>query len=152
MRPFKHIQASSLEEAAALVEPQMIPTVANVMVNLVPSFKELSAKQIASISHLLAQDAITFAQAREVLEVVDKTDRDPQKVVDELGVRQSTNTAELAGIVDEVLLQCADQVRQYQEGNRKVVGYLVGQCMRATRGAGNPKLFNQLLRECLEAL
>jgi len=140
------------EKAVTLVEPQVIPTVANVMVNFVPSFKALSSGQVASISRLLSQDALTFAQAREVLEVVDGTDRDPERVVDELGVRQSTNTAELADIVDGVLLQCVDQVRQYQEGNRKVVGYLVGQCMRATRGAGNPKLFNQLLRERLEAL
>ncbi|MCI6262733.1 MAG: hypothetical protein MR610_05700, partial [Olsenella sp.] len=49
-----------------------------------------------------------------------------------------------------VLERCGDQVRQYRDGNRKVVGYLVGQCMKASRGSGNPKLFNQLLTQKLE--
>jgi aspartyl-tRNA(Asn)/glutamyl-tRNA(Gln) amidotransferase subunit B len=48
-----------------------------------------------------------------------------------------------------VLGRCQDQVRQYHDGNRKVVGFLVGQCMKASRGTGNPKLFNQLIRERL---
>jgi aspartyl-tRNA(Asn)/glutamyl-tRNA(Gln) amidotransferase subunit B len=42
-------------------------------------------------------------------------------------------------------------VRQYENGNKKVIGYLVGQCMKAARGNGNPKLFNQLLLEKLGA-
>ncbi len=138
-------------EEAAKAAPKAVATVANVMVNLVPATKNVLASQVASLASLLAQDAITFAQAREVLEVVDDTDLDPQKVVDERGMRQSTDTDALAVTVDEVLARCTDQVRQYQEGNKKVVGFLVGQCMKASRGTGNPKLFNQLLRERLEA-
>jgi aspartyl-tRNA(Asn)/glutamyl-tRNA(Gln) amidotransferase subunit B len=41
-------------------------------------------------------------------------------------------------------------VAQYKDGNTKVVGYLVGQCMKASKGTGNPKLFNQLLTAALE--
>ena len=138
-------------EEAAKAAPKAVATVDNVMVNLVPATKNVLASQVASLASLLSQDAITFAQAREVLEVVDDTDLDPQKVVDERGMRQSTDTDALAVTVEEVLARCTDQVRQYQEGNKKVVGFLVGQCMKASRGTGNPKLFNQLLRERLEA-
>ena len=126
---------------------------ANVVVNLLPSFKGLTAAQVASVSGLLAADAITFAQAREVLEAVDGTGEDPAKVVDERGMRQSTDAGALEPVVDEVLARCTDQVRQYREGNRKVLGFLVGQCMKASKGAGvkgNPKLFNQLLAARLE--
>ena len=97
---------------------------------------------------LLASDAITFAQAREVLEAVDGTDADPGQVVDERGLRQSTDAGALEPVVEEVLTRCADQVRQYQDGSTKVIGFLVGQCMKASKAAGvkgNPKLFNQLL-------
>lgn len=138
------------EDAISRVKAKVIPTVANVMVNLIPATKAVSDAQVASISSLLSADAITFAQAREVLEVVDGTDKDPEKVVDERGMRQSTDTDALAATVGEVLARCTDQVRQYKEGNKKVVGYLVGQCMKASRGTGNPKLFNQLLRQRLE--
>ncbi|MBR3225965.1 MAG: Asp-tRNA(Asn)/Glu-tRNA(Gln) amidotransferase GatCAB subunit B, partial [Atopobiaceae bacterium] len=137
-------------EEAVGEAPKFVSTVANVVVNLVPATRAVTATQVASISTLLAQDAITFAQAREVLEIVDGTNDDPARVVDERGMRQSTNMDDLAVTVDEVLARCEDQVRQYREGNKKVVGFLVGQCMKASRGTGNPKLFNQLLRKRLD--
>ena len=142
--------ARFFEDAIEAVDAKAIPTLANVMVNLVPGFRALTVAQVASISGLLAQDAITFAQAREVLEAVDGSQKDPEKVVDERGLRQSTDADAMAVTVDEVLARCTDQVRQYREGNKKVAGFLVGQCMKASRGTGNPKLFNQLLRERLE--
>ena len=146
--------AELFEKSVAAAGEKAAPTVANVVVNIVPSFKALTAAQVASVSKLLAADAITFAQAREVMEAVDGTDEDPEHVVDERGMRQATNTDDLAPIVDEVLARCTDQVQQYKDGNKKVVGFLVGQCMKAAKAAGapgNPKLFNQLLTQRLEA-
>ena len=140
--------ATLFEEAAEMAGEGVAPTVANVVVNLLPAFGAITAAQTAGIARLLATDAITFAQAREVLAAVDGTDADPERVVDERGLRQSTDTGALEPVVDAVLARCADQVRQYRDGNRKVVGYLVGQCMKASTAAGvkgNPKLFNQLL-------
>ena len=138
------------EEALEGAPAKAVATIANVMVNLAPSFDALTPAQVRSIAGLLAEDAITFAQAREVLEAVNGTDKDPEHVVDERGMRQVTDTAALEPIVDEVLARCTDQVQQYHDGNKKVVGYLVGQCMKASKGSGNPKLFNKLLTARLE--
>ena len=74
---------------------------------------------------------------------------DPAKIVDERGMRQVSDTSALQPIVDEVLAACSDQAQQYRDGNQKVIGFLVGQCMKASRGTGNPKLFNELLRQAL---
>ncbi|EUB30600.1 Asp-tRNA(Asn)/Glu-tRNA(Gln) amidotransferase subunit GatB [Olsenella uli] len=140
--------------AKGITEAKVISTVANVVVNLLPAFQSLTASQVASIASLLAQDAITFAQAREVLAAVDGTSADPGRVVDERGMRQTMDASSLEPIVDEVLGRCVDQVQQYRDGNKKVVGFLVGQCMKASKTAGakgNPKLFNQLLAARLEA-
>ena len=126
-------------------------TVAKVMVNLVPSYDALTPAQVASLSALLAEDAITFAQAREVLDAVNGTSEDPAAYVDAHGMRQSTDTDALGAIVDEVLARCTDQVQQYRDGNKKVLGFLVGQCMKAAKGSGNPKAFNKMLAERLEA-
>ena len=141
--------AAFFEEAARTVATEVVPTVANVIINLLPATKKVMPAQVASLAELLASEALTFAQAREVLELVDGTTDDPQRVVDERGMRQSTDAAALAATVEEVLAACADQVRQYREGNRKVVGFLVGQCMRASNGSGNPKLFSRILCERL---
>ena len=142
--------ATLFEQAAGALAPEAVPTLANVVLNLLPGFPELSAAQLASLARLLAADAITTVQAREVLEEVGDTGRDPAQVVDERGWRQSTDVDALGAVVDDVLGRCERQVWQYREGNKKVLGFLVGQCMKASGGSGNPKLFNRLLVERLE--
>ena len=142
--------AAFFEETLAAAGEKNAETVAKVMVNLVPSYDVLTPAQVASLSALLAEDAITFAQAREVLDAVNGTSEDPAAYVDAHGMRQSTDADALGAIVDEVLARCTDQVQQYRDGNKKVLGFLVGQCMKAAKGSGNPKAFNKMLAEKLE--
>ena len=143
--------AAFFEDALAAAGEKSVETVAKVMVNLVPSYDALTPAQVASLSALLAEDAITFAQAREVLDAVNGTGEDPAAYVDAHGMRQSTDGGALGAIVDEVLGRCTEQVQQYRDGNKKVLGFLVGQCMKAAKGSGNPKAFNKMLAERLEA-
>ena len=143
--------AAFFEDALAAAGEKSAETVAKVMVNLVPSYDALTPAQVASLSALLAEDAITFAQAREVLDAVNGTGEDPAAYVDAHGMRQSTDEGALGAIVDEVLGRCTDQVQQYRDGNKKVLGFLVGQCMKAAKGSGNPKAFNKMLAERLES-
>ena len=143
--------AAFFEQTLAAAGEKNVETVAKVMVNLVPSYDALTPAQVASLSGLLAEDAITFAQAREVLDAVNGTDEDPAAYVDAHGMRQSTDEGALGAIVDEVLGRCTDQVQQYRDGNKKVLGFLVGQCMKAAKGSGNPKAFNKMLAERLES-
>ena len=142
--------AAFFDQALSSAGEKNVETVAKVMVNLVPSYDALTPAQVASLSGLLAEDAITFAQAREVLDAVNGTSEDPAAYVDAHGMRQSTDEGALGAIVDEVLARCTDQVQQYRDGNKKVLGFLVGQCMKAAKGSGNPKAFNKMLAERLE--
>ena len=109
----------------------------------------IAPAQVAALAKLLATDAISSNQAHEVFEAMAQTGDDPNKIVDERGMRQVSDAGALQPIVDEVLANCADQAQQYRDGNQKVIGFLVGQCMKASRGKGNPKLFNELLRTSL---
>ena len=65
------------------------------------------------------------------------------------GLRQISDTGELEGIIDEVVAGHPEQVRQYRDGNARVLGFFVGQVMRATKGQANPKIVNELLRKRL---
>ena len=142
--------AAFFEEALEGVGEKNVPTLANVMVNLAPSYDALTVGQVRGVAGLLAEDALTFAQAREVLDAINGTDEDAVAYVDAHGMRQSTDEGALGAIVDEVLGRCTDQVQQYRDGNKKVLGFLVGQCMKAAKGSGNPKAFNKMLAEKLE--
>ena len=153
------VTAAFFEEAAAGLSGKAAQTVANLVVNELAAYLKASGvalgesgiapAQVASLAKLLASDAISSNQAHEVFEVMAASGDDPEKIVDERGMRQVSDAGALQPIVDEVLAACADQAQQYRDGNQKVIGFLVGQCMKASRGKGNPKLFNELLRSSL---
>lgn len=153
------VTAAFFEEAAAGLSGKAAQTVANLVVNELAAYLKASGvalgesgiapAQVASLAKLLASDAISSSQAHEVFEAMAASGDDPEKIVDERGMRQVSDAGALQPIVDEVLAACADQAQQYRDGNQKVIGFLVGQCMKASRGKGNPKLFNELLRASL---
>ena len=151
--------ADFFEAAAAGMAGKEAQTVANLLVNEMIAYLKgagvslaesgIVPVQVAALAKLLATDAISSNQAHEVFEAMAQTGDDPNKIVDERGMRQVSDAGALQPIVDEVLANCADQAQQYRDGNQKVIGFLVGQCMKASRGKGNPKLFNELLRTSL---
>ena len=151
--------AGFFEAAAAGLVGKAAQTVANLVVNELAAYLKgagvglgesgIAPAQVASLAKLLAEDAISSNQAHEVFEVMAESGDDPEKIVDERGMRQVSDTGALQPIVDQVLAACSDQAQQYRDGNQKVIGFLVGQCMKASRGTGNPKLFNELLRASL---
>lgn len=153
------VTAAFFEEAAAGLSGKAAQTVANLVVNELAAYLKASGvalgesgiapAQVASLAKLLASDAISSNQAHEVFEAMTASGDDPEKIVDERGMRQVSDAGALQPIVDEVLAACTDQAQQYRDGNQKVIGFLVGQCMKASRGKGNPKLFNELLRASL---
>lgn len=153
------VTAAFFEEAAAGLSGKAAQTVANLVVNELAAYLKASGvalgesgiapAQVASLAKLLASDAISSNQAHGVFEAMAESGDDPGKIVDERGMRQVSDAGALQPIVDEVLAACADQAQQYRDGNQKVIGFLVGQCMKASRGKGNPKLFNELLRASL---
>ena len=154
--------AAFFEAAIEGLDAKATQTVANLVVNELVAYLKaagttladsgLAPAQLASLAKLLAADAISSNQAHEVFGAMAETGDDPEKIVDARGMRQVSDTGALEPIVDTVLARCTDQVEQFRGGNRKVVGFLVGQCMKESHGKGNPKLFNQLLTSKLEAM
>ena len=151
--------AAFFEQAAEGLAGKAAQVVANLIVNEMAGYLKaagtsledsgIAPAQVASLAKLLAEDAISSNQAHEVFEALAQSGDDPEKIVDERGMRQVSDAGALQPIVDQVLANCPDQAQQYRDGNQKVIGFLVGQCMKASRGSGNPKLFNELLRASL---
>ncbi len=151
--------AAFFEQAAEGLSGKAAQTVANLVVNELAAYLKgagaslaqsgIVPAQVASLAKLLAEDAISSNQAHEVFEAMAQSGEDPEAIVDARGMRQVSDTGALQPIVDEVLAACADQAQQYRDGNQKVIGFLVGQCMKVSSGTGNPKLFNELLRASL---
>ena len=63
--------------------------------------------------------------------------------------KQMTDSSALESIIDDIISNNVDQVKQFKDGNSKLLGFFVGQVMKATQGKANPKQVNQILNEKL---
>jgi len=78
-----------------------------------------------------------------------RSGREPEKIVQEKGLVQLTDSGEIQRVVQGVLEENPKLVEDYREGKEQLLGFFVGQVMKATRGKANPKLVNELLRKSL---
>ena len=110
----------------------------------------VTPQHLADLLTLLADDTISGAGAKQSLEEAVETGDKIDAIVERAGLRQVSDTGELGAIVDEVLAANDDAAQKFRAGNESVIGFLVGQVMKASGGSANPKLAQQLLRERLQ--
>lgn len=112
----------------------------------------VSPAHLAEMINLIVDGTISGKIAKDVFEEMLKTKESPRAIVERKGLVQVSDTAALEGIVDQVLAKNSGQVAEYLGGKMQVFGFLVGESMKATKGKGNPKIVNALLRKKLESL
>ena len=74
----------------------------------------------------------------------------PRDIIENEGMKQISNIDELNKIVDNIIKNHYKSVEEYQSGKDKLLGFFVGQVMKATQGQANPKVINQILKEKLK--
>jgi aspartyl-tRNA(Asn)/glutamyl-tRNA(Gln) amidotransferase subunit B len=100
---------------------------------------------LAGLLRLMADGAISGKIAKEVFEEMYATGRDAEAIVEEGGLEQISDAGELEALVVQVLSENPDAVERYRSGKTQIVGFLVGEVMKATKGQANPKIVNELL-------
>ena len=111
----------------------------------------VSAERLGELLALIAQGTLSGKLAKDVFAKMFESGRSAAEIVEAEGLRQISDAGRLEGIIREVLDRSPRQVAVYRGGKKGVIGYFVGQVMRATRGQANPRLVNQLLRKTLDA-
>jgi aspartyl-tRNA(Asn)/glutamyl-tRNA(Gln) amidotransferase subunit B len=110
----------------------------------------VSAAQGADLLALVEDGTISGRIAKDVFEVMFETGKDAEAIVEEKGLRQVSDTGEIEKIIDEVIAANPGQVEQYRGGKDKLIGFFVGQVMKATGGKANPGVVNKLLKPKLD--
>ena len=110
----------------------------------------VSAKNLSKLINLIKKNTISGKIAKTVFEEMVKNNEDPEKIVNEKGMRQQSDPEELKKIIDTILKNNQDKVEQYKAGKDKLFGFFVGEAMKNTQGKGNPKLINDILKEQLK--
>ncbi|HMA62212.1 MAG TPA: Asp-tRNA(Asn)/Glu-tRNA(Gln) amidotransferase subunit GatB [bacterium] len=99
---------------------------------------------------LLKNNKINANSAKKVFNKMLESDKSPSEIVDEEGLSQMSGEDELAGIIDSVLEENSDEAQRYREGEKKLLGFFMGQVMKKTRGKANPGDTRELLQEKLQ--
>jgi len=106
----------------------------------------VSPTQAAELLKLVADGTISGTIAKQVFEIMLETGQGAAAIVEERGLRQTSDTGAIDAAIEKVLAANADKVADYKGGKQQLFGFFVGQTMKAMAGKANPQLVNERLR------
>lgn len=109
-----------------------------------------SPENLAKLIQLTDTRAINSSVAKEVFEKVFCDDTDPEKYVEENGLKTVSDDGALRSTIEKIVAENPQSVEDYKNGKKKAIGFLVGQTMKATQGKADPGMVNQILTELLQ--
>ena len=117
--------------------------------NLEISESPVSSNNLSKLINLIKDGTISGKIAKTIFEEMINGDQDPQKIVEEKGLKQESDPKALEELIDKVIMNNTDKVKEYKSGKDKLFGFFVGQAMKESKGKGNPQLINKILKDKL---
>jgi aspartyl-tRNA(Asn)/glutamyl-tRNA(Gln) amidotransferase subunit B len=117
--------------------------------NLTIDQSPVSAANLSKLIKLIKNNTISGRLAKDVFEMMLESGKDPEAIVEEKGLKQITDTGAIEKAVDDILAANPDKVAQVKAGKEALVGWFVGQVMKATQGKANPAMCQELLKKKL---
>ena len=109
----------------------------------------VSPTQAAALLGLVSDGTLSGSLAKQVFEIMLETGDDPAKIVEEKGLKQTSDTGAIEAVIADILAKNPNQLEQYRAGKEALFGFFVGQTMKAMAGKANPKVVNDLLKAAL---
>lgn len=109
----------------------------------------VAPRRLVALLELVESGAVSLKAARDIFPEMYRSGKPPEEIVRDKGLTQVSDEAALAAIIDDVLGKNPTQVEQYKAGKEQVLGFLVGQVMKASGGKANPGKVNELLKKRL---
>lgn len=110
----------------------------------------ISAENLGALVELINKEVISGKIAKDVFEIMSETGENPEKIVEEKGLKQVTDTAAIEAIIDQVIASNPDNVAAYKNGKTNLAGWFVGQTLKLSQGKANPAIVNQLVKQKLD--
>ncbi len=109
----------------------------------------VSPAQAAELLGLVANGTLSGSLAKQVFEIMLETGQNAGVIVEERGLKQTSDTGAIEAVIADILAANADKVDQFKAGKEALFGFFVGQTMKAMGGKANPGVVNELLRKAL---
>ena len=110
---------------------------------------KIGAATLAALVDRVADGTVSGRMGKEVLEALWNAEGSVDEIIEARGLRQISDAGAIEALVDQVITSHPEQVAQFRTGKTKVIGFLVGQVMKASRGKANPRQVNEMLRSKL---
>jgi aspartyl-tRNA(Asn)/glutamyl-tRNA(Gln) amidotransferase subunit B len=111
----------------------------------------LTARRLTELIQMITGDVISNKIAKEILPELLQRDIPPTALVEEKGLTQISDDQPLREALEQVIAENPQQVAQFKEGKRKLLGFFVGQAMKKTQGRADPQKLNSLLVDLLDS-
>ena len=118
--------------------------------NLEITESPISAKNLSKLINLIKDGTISGKIAKTVFEMMAEGDKNPIDIVNEKGLKQQSDPKELEKLIEKVINENQDKVKEYKSGKEKLFGFFVGQVMKVSEGKANPQLVNEILKKKLK--
>jgi aspartyl-tRNA(Asn)/glutamyl-tRNA(Gln) amidotransferase subunit B len=109
----------------------------------------ISAPELFNLISRITDNTISGKIAKDVFRLMWDEKRSVDEIIKDQGLEQMTDIGALESVIDEIIAKNLNQVEQFKNGNTKLLGFFVGQVMKATQGKANPKQVNQILNDRL---
>ncbi|WP_267386775.1 Asp-tRNA(Asn)/Glu-tRNA(Gln) amidotransferase subunit GatB [Sphingomonas sp. GC_Shp_3] len=109
----------------------------------------VSPAQAAELLGLVADGTLSGTLAKQVFEIMLETGQGAGAIVEERGLKQTSDTGAIEAVIADILAKNAEKVAQYEGGKEALFGFFVGQTMKAMGGKANPQVVNELLKKAL---
>lgn len=154
-----HYYEAAIAASAAADKPQTAKLMANWLMGdvfaamnrdaLTIETMTLTPGNLAGLVDLIMDNTISGKIAKDVFLKMWESGKSPALLVEDLGLKQITDTSVIEQAVADVLAKCPEKVAEYRSGKEQLFGFFVGQVMKATQGKANPALVNELIKKLL---
>ena len=154
------IEKSSLFDECVSGNPKLAKSVSNWILSDVAKYcnetgkkisdTKLNADKLLYIIKLISEGKISNSTGKTIFEIIIDEDKDIDEIIKEKSLAQVSDVSALEAIADEVIANNEKSVNDYKNGKTNALGYLVGQCMKASKGQANPGMMKEIILKRLE--
>lgn len=106
---------------------------------------KLTPEKMTELIGYIEKNTISTASGKKIFEIIVAEDKPIKQLIDDMGLAQVSDTSELEALADKVLAENEPSVISYKNGKTNALGYLVGQCMKASKGKANPGMMKEII-------
>ena len=116
---------------------------------ILPAEAKMTAENLAALAKLMADDTLNRRTAYELFPELFTEGENPKKLAEAKGLMQISDATALKSMAQEILAKHQKEVDEFKAGKEKVMGFFVGQMMKASKGRANPQIISEVLKELL---